>query len=87
MLFWAALLDDGSREIASAYETMGRLEQFRDGPDPLEITVPVLSTREVTRLNELMSKGKDPRLNGLTAEECDAYAGLQRWYPALPLPF
>lgn len=87
MLFWASLLDDGSAEISLAHETMGRLEQFRDGVDPLEITVPVLSTREVTRLNELMSKGEDARLNGLTADDCDAYAGLRRWYPSLPLPF
>lgn len=87
MLFWAALLDDGTPEIAAAYETMRRLEQFREGPDPLEVTVPLLSTREVTRLNDLMSRGKEPRLKGLSDGECDAYAGLRRWYPALPLPF
>lgn len=87
MLFWAALLDDGSSEIAAAYETMRRLEQFRDGPDPLAVAVPVLSTREVTRLNQLMSQGQPARLEGLTAGECDAYADLRRWYPALPLPF
>ena len=87
MVFWAALLDDGSAEIAVAYETMRRLEQFRDGPGPLVVTVPVLSTREVTRLNELMSQGQPPRLKGVTAGQCDAYADLRRWYPALPLPF
>ena len=87
MVFWAALLDDGSGTIAAAYETMRRLEQFRDGPGPLAVAVPVLSTREVTRLNELMSQGQPPRLKGLTAGECDAYADLRRWYPALPLPF
>jgi hypothetical protein len=87
MLFWAALLDDGTDEIAAAYETMKRLEQFRDGADPLEVSVPVLSTREVTRLDVLLSRGEDPRLKGLTPAECDAYAGLRRWYPALPLPF
>lgn len=87
MLFWAALLDDGSDEVGAAYGTMRRLEQFRDGADPLEVTVPVLSTREVMRLNELMSRGESPRLKGLSPTECDAYADLRRWYPALPLPF
>jgi len=87
MLFWAALLDDGTEGITAAYEAIRRLEQFRDGPDALEVTVPVLSTREVMRLNELMSRGESPRLKGLSPAECDDYAGLRRWYPALPLPF
>lgn len=87
MLFWAALLDDGSPELASAYGAMGRVEQFRDADQPLEVTVPVLSTREVTRLNELMSQGQPPRLRGLTGEQCQAYVDLRRWYPPMPLPF
>lgn len=87
MLFWAAILDDGSSGIEAAYESMRRLEQFRDGDDPLEVTVPVLSTREVTRLNELMSRGEDPRLKGVSPDDCKAYADLRRWYPPLPLPF
>lgn len=87
MLFWAALLDDGSDELAAAYAAMGRVEQFRDADQPLEVTVPVLSTREVTRLNELMSGGQPPQLKGLTTEQCKAYVGLRRWYPAMPLPF
>lgn len=87
MLFWAALLDDGSTEISSAYKAMQHLEEFRDGDQPLEVTVPVLSTREVTGLNELMSQGQRPQVKGLTTSECDAYIELRRWYPPLPLPF
>lgn len=87
MLFWAAVVVDNDVERILDAVSFDRLEQFRDGPDPLEISVPWLSTREVIALNEQIRAGQVPSARGLDRRECEAYARLHRWYPAVPLPF
>jgi hypothetical protein len=87
MLFWAALLVDETIEDALAAVPFDRLEQFRDGAEVLEISVPWLSTREVIALNEQIRAGEVPAVRGLEPRQCEAYARLHRWYPPVPLPF
>jgi hypothetical protein len=87
MLFWAALLVDETIEDELGAVPFERLEQFRDGADALEISVPWLSTREVIALNEQIRAGQVPTARGLEPRECEAYARLHRWYPPVPLPF
>lgn len=87
MLFWAGvLIDDTVRELVEALP-FRRLEQFRGGDDPLEVAVPPLSTREVIDLNSQIRAGQVPSVQGVTAQDCAAYAQFHRWYPAVPLPF
>lgn len=86
MTFWAALLVDETIDASTALLALERLEQFRDGDEPLEISVPWLSTREVIALNEQLRAGEVPTLRGLNPNECEAYARLHRWYPPVPLP-
>jgi hypothetical protein len=87
MLFWAALLVDESIAEAVDRVPFARLEQCSDGEEPLEISVPWLSTREVIALNEQIRAGTVPNVPGLKKQECEAYARLHRWYPPVPLPF
>jgi len=87
MMFWAALIVDESIEEHVASLPLARLEQFRDGEEYLDISVPWLTTREVIALNEQMRAGAVPTLRGIGRADCEAYAALYRWYPAVPLPF
>ena len=86
MMFWAALLVDETIETEAAAVPFERLEQFREGDAPLEVSVPWLTTREVIALNEKIEVGDAPTLRGLKASECKDYARLHRWYPPVPLP-
>ncbi len=87
MLFWAALIvDEAIKETVEALP-FNRLEQFRESEDPMEISVPWLSTREVIALNKQIRAGRVPNVRGLKSQDCEAYARLHRWYPAVPLPF
>jgi hypothetical protein len=87
MMFWAGLIVDESIEEQVASVPLSRLEQFRDGDDSLDISVPWLTTREVIALNEQMRAGEVPSLRGIERADCEAYASLYRWYPPVPLPF
>lgn len=87
MMFWAGLIVDESVEEQVDSLPLARLEQFRGGEDFLEISVPWLTTREVISLNEQIRGGAVPSVRGLERDDCQAYASLHRWYPALPLPF
>jgi hypothetical protein len=86
MIFWAGLVVDETVEAQAAGLPLARLEQYRDAEDYLEISVPWLTTREVIALNERIRAGEELSLRGLEAAECEAYASLHRWYPAVPLP-
>jgi hypothetical protein len=86
MAFWAGLVCDDSEAIATTLQTLGRYEQFRDGADFLDISVPHLSTREVIALNKAIKEGSQPTIRGVPEDECEAYGRLHRWYPPVPLP-
>ncbi|MEJ7656131.1 MAG: O-methyltransferase [Thermoleophilaceae bacterium] len=86
MAFWAAVLADDDTQVQLDHVPFERLDQFVDGDQPLEITVPWLTTREVIHLNEQIRADQTPSAPGIDADECRAYARLHRWYPALPLP-
>lgn len=63
------------------------LDHVRMGQDPLKIKVPVLTAREVLKLESEIEKGKPaPSLAWLKDEEADSFADLHRWYPAVPAP-
>ncbi len=86
MVFWAGLIADD--DIAAAtLPALRRHEQFRDGDDYLDVTVPFLSTREVILLNKEIREGAGPRLAGVDKTDAEAYGRLHRWYPVPPLPF
>ncbi len=87
MLFWAALIVDETVEERVRALPFERLEQFRNGEEVLEISVPWLSTREVIALNRQIRAGEIPSVKGLQRKECEAYARLHRWYPTVPPPF
>ncbi len=86
MAFWAGLVGDDSEAIATTMKTLRRFEQFRDGDDFLDVSVPHLSTREVIALNKSISAGSQPSLRGVPEDQCEAYGRLHRWYPPVPLP-
>lgn len=86
MAFWAGLVGDDSEAITTTMKTLGRYEQFRDGDDFLDVSVPQLSTREVIALNKSISEGNPPSLRGVPEDQCEAYGRLHRWYPPVPLP-
>jgi hypothetical protein len=86
MAFWAGLVADESRPVAATLSTLRRHEQFRDGEDFLDISVPHLSTREVIALNKDIREGSAPSVAGVSKEQCEAYGRLHRWYPPVPLP-
>lgn len=86
MAFWAGLVVDDSEPIGATLATLGRHEQFRDGEDFLDISVPHLSTREVIALNKEIKEGSPPSLKGVPKDQCEAYGRLHRWYPPVPLP-
>ncbi|HEV7400355.1 MAG TPA: O-methyltransferase [Solirubrobacterales bacterium] len=87
MMFWAALLADETIDPSAALKQLSRCEQFRDGDDFLDISVPFLSTREVLELNKDIRAGSPPSIRGVEREDCEAYGRLHRWYPPVPLPF
>lgn len=87
MAFWAGLLVDDEIAAGPVLDALRRHEQFRDGEDFLDISVPHLSTREVIALNKDIREGATPSVRGVTRSECAAYGRLHRWYPPVPLPF
>jgi hypothetical protein len=86
MAFWAGLVGDESGPIATTMQTLARYEQFQDGEEFLDISVPHLSTREVIALNKDIKEGSPPSIRGVPKEQCEAYGRLHRWYPPVPLP-
>lgn len=87
MAFWAGLLVDAEIAAGPVLDALRRHEQFRDGEDFLDISVPHLSTREVIALNKDIREGATPSVRGVKRSECAAYGRLHRWYPPVPLPF
>lgn len=87
MAFWAGLVADESEGISAAIRALERCEQFRDGEDFLDVSVPHLSTREVIALNRIIKEGSQPSIPGVPDSQCQAYGRLHRWYPPVPLPF
>lgn len=87
MAFWAGVVSDGGDEIGGLLTVLARLEQFCNGGDFIDISVPVLSTREVIGLNKDIRVGEQPSVRGVSDADCEAYGRLHRWYPPVPLPF
>ena len=86
MVFWAGLVADESDPIENVMAAFARHEQFRADENFLDISVPVLTTREVIALNKDIRQGHQPSIRGVPREECEAYGRLHRWYPPVPLP-
>jgi hypothetical protein len=61
------------------------LEFVRDGADPLPLTVPELTQKEVAHLNHQLPAlpGNPPVGPGLDPDEVGQYTLLYRWYPAV----
>lgn len=86
MQTWAFVLVDDSVQQQFAAAPFDALEQYRSGADPVDVTVPVLSLKEVIHLNENIEAGEPVGVPGVAIAESEAYARLQRWYPPLPSP-
>jgi hypothetical protein len=86
MVFWAGLVADESDPMENVMAALGRHEQFRGGEEFLDVSVPLLTTREVIALNKDIREGHQPSIRGVPRDECEAYGRLHRWYPPVPLP-
>ncbi len=88
MQTWGGLIADEGYEARVALADFSSLDQVRRaGEAPLRISVPVLTVREVLKLEEgLSSGGATPRLPWLKDSESDSFTELHRWYPPVPAP-
>lgn len=87
MQTWGIVFVDPSHEDKFRECAFRDLEQFRPGLDPLRISVPVLTAREVLKLEEGLREGDPPPiLPWLTTRESESFADLHRWYPRVPAP-
>ncbi len=86
MLTWAGILVDDSVRERVAEMPLSRCEQYRDGEEALNVSVPSLSPREILRLEELMSTSQTPLVPGVEQSACSDYVRLHRWYPPVPSP-
>jgi hypothetical protein len=78
---------DPAHDSMLAAADFGSLDHVRTGQDALKIKVPVLTAREVLKLESEIKKGKPaPSLAWLKDEEANSFADLHRWYPAVPAP-
>ncbi len=88
MQTWGGVVVDAAREHQLAQADFAALDQVRRrGEAALDVDVPVLTVREVLKLEESMAAGQpSPSLPWLKDKECEAFAALHRWYPAVPAP-
>lgn len=87
MQAWGGIIVDAATDAQFHAADYRSLPQVRTGADALTINVPVLTAREVLRLEEQLVAGAPaPKLPWLKDSECDSFAELHRWYPAVPAP-
>jgi len=88
MQTWGGLFIDPDREPAFQAADFKSLSQVRtEGEEALVINVPILTAREVLKLEYEMEHGKSPpELDWLKASEERSFADLHRWYPRVPAP-
>jgi hypothetical protein len=78
---------DPAHDASLVAADFGALDHVRTGEEPLRIKVPVLTAREVLRLESEIKKGKPaPSFPWLKADEANSFTDLHRWYPAVPAP-
>jgi hypothetical protein len=78
---------DPAHDSKLAAADFGSLDHVRMGEEALRIKVPVLTAREVLKLESEIKKGKSaPSFPWLKASEADSFADLHRWYPPVPAP-
>jgi hypothetical protein len=87
MQTWGGVVVDAGSESRFQAADFRSLPQVRTGADALSIKVPVLTAREVLRLEEQLVTGAPaPTLPWLKATESESFADLHRWYPPVPAP-
>jgi hypothetical protein len=87
MQAWGGVFVDAGTDTRFQAADFRSLTQVNPGPDPLRISVPVLTAREVLRLEtELVAGAPAPKLPWLKATESESFAELHRWYPPVPAP-
>lgn len=88
MQTWGGVFVDPDREDAFQAAEFRSLSQVRtEGEKALVINVPILTAREVLKLEYEMERGKSPpELGWLKASEERSFADLHRWYPRVPAP-
>lgn len=88
MQTWGGVIIDEGHEPKLALADFPALDQTRRAGDvPLRINVPLLTVREVLKLEEgLASGGAAPGLPWLKDSESQSFAELHRWYPPVPAP-
>lgn len=87
MQTWGGVFVDAGSDSQFKAADFRSLPQVRTGEDPLQIEVPVLTAREVLKLEtELTAGAPAPTLPWLKATESESFAELHRWYPRVPAP-
>ncbi len=87
MQTWGGVVVDPGTDVQFRAADFRSLSQVRTGAEALTINVPVLTAREVLRLEEqLVSGAPAPKLPWLKDSECESFAELHRWYPPVPAP-
>jgi hypothetical protein len=87
MQTWAGVFVDPAHEEGFQRCAFHELDQFRPGSDPLRISIPILTAREVLNLQERLFMGQaPPSLPWLSARESQSFYELHRWYPPVPAP-
>lgn len=88
MQTWGGVVVDAGHEAKLALADFASLDQVRSrGMGPLRVNVPLLTAREVLRLEEGLAAGQPaPELPWLKKAESQAFADLHRWYPPVPAP-
>jgi hypothetical protein len=88
MQTWGGVFVDDSTQgnfAAADFESLSQVSLA--GSQPLTIDVPVLTAREVLKLEYELRHGEDPpQLDWLTTSEEQSFAELHRWYPRVPAP-
>lgn len=87
MQAWGGVIVDAATESRFQAADFRSLPQVRTGAEALGVKVPVLTAREVLRLEtELIAGAPAPTLPWLKPAESDSFAELHRWYPPVPAP-
>ena len=87
MQAWGGIIVDAGTADQFRAADFQSLPHVRTGTDALTINVPVLTAREVLRLEEqLVNDAPAPTLPWLKDSESESFAELHRWYPPVPAP-
>lgn len=87
MLTWGGVIVHPGQRASFDQAAFHELEQTRAGADPLHVSVPPLTAKEVVHLNEQLP-GDPATLTaaGIPDPDKEAYGRLYRWYPPVPTP-